>query len=57
MIEKKEKAKVLTVGEDYYMRTHKCSLAEARKALAALEKKRLEQCYENAKAVPAVKWY
>ena len=55
MIEKKEKAKVLTVGEDYYMRTHKCSLAEARKALAALEKKRLEQCYENAKAVPAVR--
>jgi hypothetical protein len=49
--------KIITVSEDWYMRTYKCSLTEARKALARQEQERLKQCHENAKAVPAVKWY
>lgn len=56
MSEGKEKVKIITVGEDYYMRQHKCSLSVARKALAILEKERLDRCLENAKAVPSYKW-
>jgi hypothetical protein len=51
------KAIVRTIAECWYMEEHKCSLAEAKRALAAQEKRRLNEAFERAKSVPAVNWF